>query len=204
MKPEARLWQSIKTRMALPADRFDRIENSFGAGYPDLNATIDAEDIWIELKAPKEPKRATTALMTSNGNHPLMESQINWFIRQRRAGGIAFILVRTDKRILLIDGTRHAKVFNTLTVDQLYAIAILVCPVPTPQQEWRMLRATLFTASRYHRLTQHKRAQQLLDDMERRKLVGDRKPGQRDRREARREPAGSAAGRDLSPRRSVR
>lgn len=174
MKPEARFYQSIKSHMTRPLDRLDRIENSFGSGYPDTNMTLDAEDVWIELKAPKEPKRASTPLMTSNGNHPLLESQINWFIRQRQAGGIGFILVRTDRRILLVDGTRYAKEFNSWTVSQMTEHAILTCPVPTPDEEWRKLRATIFTASRYHRLDRHASAQQLLNDMERKELAGHR------------------------------
>jgi hypothetical protein len=175
MKPEARLWQSMRSKMVLPADRFDRIENSMGSGYPDVNATIAAEDVWIELKAPREPKRASTPLMTSNGNHPLLESQINWFIRQRQSGGIAFILVRTDCRIMLLDGTKHMKMFNGWTVKEMIAASLYTCDVPTKIEDWRMLRNVIFTASRYHRLHQHSKAQQLLDDMERRKLAGDSK-----------------------------
>lgn len=202
MKPEARLWQAIKNKLALPRDRFDRIENSLGSGYPDVNATIDAEDIWIELKAPAEPKRTITPLMTANGNHPLLESQINWFCRQRQAGGIAFILVRTERHLMLVDGTQHAKVFNDWTLTQMCAAAILTASVPTPRDQWRLLRATLFTASRYHRLDRHKRAQQLLDDMERRKLAGDREPGQRNRIGTRQDTSRRVAGGARSPRRT--
>ena len=175
MKPEARLWQSVKNSLGRVGDRLDRIENSVGSGYPDVNVTFDSEDIWIELKAPKEPKRKTTPLMTSNGNHCLLDSQINWFIRHRQADGIAFILVRTDKRLMLVDGTKHAKVFNHWTVDEMMLNAILTCQVPTPKSEWSLLRATLFSASRYHRLDRHARAQQLLDDMERKGLVDHRR-----------------------------
>lgn len=175
MKPETRFYQSIKAKMIKPLDRLDRIENSFGEGYPDTNMTLDAEDVWVELKAPVEPKRPTTPLMTSNGNHPLLESQINWFIRQRQAGGIAFVLVRTDKRIMLVDGTLYAELFNSWTVHEMVINSIFTCAVPTPALEWRKLRATIFTASRYHRLHQHAKAQQLLDDMERKGLAGDRR-----------------------------
>lgn len=202
MKPEARLWQAIKNKLALPRDRMDRIENSLGSGYPDVNATIDAEDIWIELKAPAEPARPTTPLMMANGNHRLLESQINWFCRQRQAGGIAFILVRTNKRLLLVDGTIHAKVFNSWTVEQMRSHSILVCAVPTSKDDWRLLRATLFTAARYHRLDRHKRAQQLLDDMERRKLAGGDRARQRRSIETPQEPSRRAADRACSPRRT--
>jgi hypothetical protein len=169
MKPEARFYQTLKSRFLLPMDRMDRIENSFGEGIPDTNMCLSGEDIWCELKAPTEPKRATTKLMTSNGNHPLLDSQINWFIRQRQAGGIGFILLRTDKRIMLVDGTLHAKEFNDWTVGQMVNRAIYHVQLPMPAHEWSMLRHVTFTASRHHRLNRHASAQKLLDDMEQRK-----------------------------------
>lgn len=174
MKPEARLWHVMKDRMALPGvDRLDRVENAVTSGQPDVNGCLSGEDVWIELKAPKEPKRATTVLMTSNGNHQLLQSQINWFARQRQAGGIAFILVRTDKRMMLVDGTKHADDFNKWTVNVMMANSIVVFDVPTKQEDWRLLRNVIFTASRYRRLHQHARAQQLLDELEREALAGD-------------------------------
>lgn len=177
MKPEARLWQVMRDNMFVPgADRADRVENAVLSGQPDVNACLAGEDVWVELKAPKEPKRASTVLMTSNGNHPLLQSQINWFAKQRQAGGIAFILVRTDKRMMLIEGTKHGDHFNKMTVAQMEAVALYCAPVPTPSTEWRMLRNVIFTASRHRRLHHHARAQQLLDDLERREegMAGDR------------------------------
>jgi hypothetical protein len=174
MKPEARFYQTLKTRFLLPADRMDRIENSFGEGLPDTNMCLSGEDIWCELKAPTEPKRATTKLMTSNNNHRLLDSQINWFIRQRQSGGIGFILLRTDKRIMLIDGSIHAKEVNDWTVQQMATNAIYVCMLPMPAHEWSMLRHVIFTSSRHHRLHRHASAQKLLDDMERQKLADHR------------------------------
>jgi hypothetical protein len=153
----------------------DRVENSVSHGAPDTNGCLAGEDVWIELKAPTEPKRPTTPLMTSNGNHPLMESQINWFIRQRRAGGIAFILVRTDKRLMLVDGTRHCEAFNSWTVNQMIGNSIFTCSVPMEADNWGLLRNVIYTASRHHRLSGHARAQTLLDDMERKGLAGDRR-----------------------------
>src|SRR4249919_4400266 len=100
-KPENKLWQNMRTNMLTKGDRVDRIENSVSSGAPDVNGCLAGEDVWVELKAPTEPKRAETPLMTSNGNHPLLQSQINWFARQAQAGGIAYILIRTDKRLML-------------------------------------------------------------------------------------------------------
>lgn len=167
MKPEQRLWQVMSKKMWQQGDRLDRIENSLGSGAPDTNGCLSGEDVWIELKAPKEPKRASTVLMSAGNNHRLMLSQINWFARQRQAGGIAFILVRTDKRMMLVDGTKHADDFNTWTVAAMVAASIIHFPVPTSQEDWRLLRNVIFTASRHRRLHQHATAQQLLNDLER-------------------------------------
>lgn len=158
MRPEARFYQTLKSRFLLPMDRMDRIENSFGEGLPDTNMCLSGEDIWCELKAPTEPKRATTRLMSSNGNHPLLDSQINWFIRQRQSGGIGFILLRTDCRIMLVDGTVHAKEFNEMTVNEMMVRSIYVMEAPALGDGYLMLRNVMFTASRHHRLERHKAA----------------------------------------------
>jgi hypothetical protein len=161
-----------------PGDRLDRVENAVISGQPDVNGCLQGEDVWVELKAPTEPKRAATPLMTSNGNHPLLQTQINWMARQQQAGGIAFILIRTDKRMLLVDGTKYATGhhFNRYTVEQMERIALFRCDVPTKQEDWRLLRNVIFTASRHRRLHHHASAQQLLADLERgeKDLAGDR------------------------------
>jgi len=167
LKPEARLWASVRTHLKRDLDRIDRVENAVADGQPDVNGCIQGEDVWIELKAPSEPKRATTALMANN--HKLLQSQVNWFARQRQAGGIAFILLRTETLLLLVDGTKHADNFNSMTVAKMKASSLFATTVPTPQQQWSLLRNVIFTASRYRRLHQHASAQLMLDELERRK-----------------------------------
>jgi len=171
MKPETRLWGAVREKLKLPADRLDRIENSVSSGQPDVNGCLAGEDVWIELKAPTEPKRKETPLMSFGNNHRLLLTQQNWMKRQQQAGGIAFILLRTDKRLLLIDGTKYGtgEHFNRYTVEQMERIALFKASVPTKIEEWRLLRNVIFTASRYRRLHQHASAQQLLADMERAK-----------------------------------
>lgn len=151
MKPEQRWWQSIKTNLPSAGDRLDRVENSLSSGAPDVNGCMDSEDIWLELKAPIEPKRAGTKLIHGR-NHELLLSQRNWFARQKQAGGIAFILVRTDKRVMLIDGTIYADTFNNLTVGELTAISLYHFPVPIKKDNWRLLRHVITTATRHRRL----------------------------------------------------
>jgi hypothetical protein len=175
MKPETKLWHAINDKMRLPGDRLDRIENSVSSGAGDVNGCLAGEDVWIELKAPSEPVRAGTPLMTSNNNHPLLQTQMNWFRRQHNAGGIAFILVRTDRRMMLVDGTKHGDVFNKWTVAQMVTHSIANFAVPTKQEEWRLLRNVIFTSARHRRLSGHASAQHMLDDLERKGLAGDRR-----------------------------
>ncbi len=179
MKPEARLWQAVDKNMRKPRDRLTRIENSVLSGAPDVNGCLEGEDVWIELKAPTEPKRASTPVLKRSGNHPLLLSQINWMAQQRQAGGIAFILLRTDKHIFLVNGTKHADDINNWTVNDFLEKSMLVCPVPTPVNQWGLLRNVIFTASRHRRLHQHASAQQLLLDLERGQegVAGDRDAG---------------------------
>lgn len=180
-KREARFWDSIKSKMPKPRDRLDRIENSISFGLPDVNGCLDGEDVWVELKAPKAPFRPTTPLLGRSGNHPLLLTQINWYARQRQAGGIAFILLRTDTHIFLVDGTKHADDINSWTVPDFLEKSIFVCPVPTPFNQWELLRNVIFTASRHRRLHKHASAQQLLLELEREAVAGDRKPGRGNR-----------------------
>lgn len=166
-KPEGKFWSTLRHKLPHATDRLDRIENDVTFGIPDVNGCLNGEDVWIELKAPKEPARATTALMTRSGNHPLLETQINWFCRQRQAGGVAFILIRTDQRIMLVEGTMYAKMFNNWTVSEMVDHSLYVCPVPTPKQEWEMLRHVIFTTCRYNRVHRDERSHKLLDDLQR-------------------------------------
>lgn len=171
---EAKLWQSVKAKMRKPCDRLDRIENGISSGAPDVNGCLSGEDVWMELKSPQRtPKRATTALMNCAGNHPLLQTQINWFARQRQASGIAFILVRTEHHLILVDGTKHCDHFNSWPLTTMISEAIVSFPVPTSADQWRLLRNVIFTASRYRRIHQYEQDQKLFDDLERREVDGD-------------------------------
>lgn len=98
------------------SDRIDRFENIVGVGNPDVNVCIDGAEFWIEIKAPKEPVKATTPLFGSN--HKLSQDQKNWILRQLKANGNAYIFVATDKRKMLVHG-KHADQFNEMTVSEM-------------------------------------------------------------------------------------
>lgn len=122
-------------------DRIDRIENMTGDGIPDVNYCIEGVEGWIEFKSPIEPKRESTPLFGSN--HRMRQSQMNWHLRQRQAGGISYILIASDKRWLLIDG-QHADEINDLTVPQLIDIALWRVTRPvTDAGHWSILREQL-------------------------------------------------------------
>lgn len=122
-------------------DRLERIENMAGTGTPDINFCSEGVECWIEMKSSTEPKRKTSALLLSN--HKLSQTQKNWFLRQRRAGGKAYILIVTDKRWMLIDGT-HADEINELTVNRLLRIATWESSQrPVSKLGWGVLRSIL-------------------------------------------------------------
>lgn len=134
-------YKAFKKHVPEPLDRLDRIENMMLTGMPDTNFCAEGRESWIEFKSPKEPIRATTKLFGSN--HKLSQEQKNWFLRQRNAGGRAFVLIVTDKRWLLLDGI-HADKINDMTVPELIEAALwhAVKPIRSKEQ-WKQCRLQL-------------------------------------------------------------
>lgn len=134
-------YKSFKKNVVGPLDRVDRIENVVITGMPDVNFCSVGTECWIELKSPKEPKRNTTKLFGSN--HKLSQDQMNWFLRQRNAGGKAYVLIVTDKRWLFVDGL-HADRINDMTVQELIDIALWHAVKPIRKKaEWNRLKSLL-------------------------------------------------------------
>ena len=133
-------YRTFKAKVFRPNDRVDRIENLVVAGQPDINYCIEGIEGWVELKSPKEPKRISTPLFGSN--HKLSIDQRNWFLRQKNAEGIGFILIATDVRWILIDG-KNADIVNTATVDYLVKIARWWALKPIGPEYWLGLKAAL-------------------------------------------------------------
>lgn len=135
--------QNYKTlRMKLPQghDRLDRIENVVVTGMPDINFCSNGVESWLEMKSPVEPKRPTTPLFGSN--HKLSQAQMNWMLRQTKAGGRCFILIATDKRWMLIDGS-FADNINKMTIQDLIMEASWHTTKPVEKNDWRFLRSIL-------------------------------------------------------------
>lgn len=140
---EKSTYQIFRSRALTPRDRIDRIENCLVTGMPDTNLCVDGLESWVEIKSPTEPKRPTTPLFGSN--HKLSQDQMNWFLRQRNAGGRGWVLIETNWRWMLISGN-YADEINELTVVQLEKISEWSASKPLRKEHWERLRWVL---SRY-------------------------------------------------------
>lgn len=138
---ESNAYKNFRDNVLLPGDRIDRVENAIVSGMPDINFCISGTEGWIELKSPIEPKRSSTKLFGSN--HKISQDQKNWFKRQLKAGGIAWLLISTDKRWMLISG-RYIDEINDLTVEQLQQISKWHTTKPIRgREEWKNLQTIL-------------------------------------------------------------
>lgn len=134
MDREVNMWGRMVNGMWAARRMLQRIENGVVDGMPDTFYTIDNVQGWIELKAPLEPKRPTTALFS--GNHKLSVSQRNWLLMHHQAGGISWVAVETESTWLLIEG-RHADSVNSGTLDQLKELAAFWANRPMTENNWR-------------------------------------------------------------------
>ena len=73
-----------------PMGHWTRIENVAGAGIPDVN-WYPGQDVWIELKTTK-----TNQVM-------FQSSQISWARHRHKRGGKIWLMIRTEKEIVLTD-----------------------------------------------------------------------------------------------------
>ena len=121
-------------------DRMERIENIAGTGTPDVNFCSMGVECWIEMKSSIEPKRATSSLLKSN--HKLSQTQKNWFLQQRCAGGRGYIMIATNKRWMLID-SEYADDINKMTIGQLWNAALWGWMRPVTKEQWAGLRTIL-------------------------------------------------------------
>lgn len=105
-KPEQKLWDSMKRNKPRGVD-LERVENVASEGFPDV--LVMSANAWVELKAPRRPKRNTTRLFGSEG---LSVDQINWHLRASQSSIRSWILARDDdKQLYLIPGI-HAPTIN--------------------------------------------------------------------------------------------
>lgn len=92
-KAEQKVWDAMR-RANLKRETplwLQRVENLMGDGMPD----VYAGGPWIELKAGRLPKRATTRIQYSEG---LRQSQVNWHKKAWSKGVASYVLVRVEER----------------------------------------------------------------------------------------------------------
>ena len=92
---ESEIWRHINLiQKKQKTWHFVRIESSTINGIPDVNACMDGNEFWLELKS------------NDAKNYGISKYQINWFLKRNRSGGKAFILhyslLKTEFQILEI------------------------------------------------------------------------------------------------------
>lgn len=107
------MWGRMAQGLWRPNRVLNRVENGVVDGMPDAYIVLEGFMNWVELKAPIEPARATTALFS--GNHKLSISQRNWLLAHRQAGGRGWIAVETDGWFMLLPAAMADDV-NKLTL----------------------------------------------------------------------------------------
>lgn len=140
---EAKAYRRFREGVALWRDRIDRIENIMVDGMPDVNYCVDKYECWIEIKTPTEPKKLYTPLFGSN--HKLSQSQKNWFLRQKNAGGNGFILIETNMTLFLINCSDIGVVdkLNELPIGDIFFKSEFTADLPLSKSDWAELRATI-------------------------------------------------------------
>lgn len=157
MRREANLWAMLRSKLQHAADRLDRIENLTTDGMPDVQGCFDGMEVWMELKVSQLPAKSTTPVLSRAGNHKLLDTQIVWFARQRRAGGIAFIVVLVARELYLINGVLYADVINSWTLQDFRDNAVAWYKCPMTQEQWELMRNVIIIKTRHH---QHHHQQQ--------------------------------------------
>lgn len=138
---ERSAYQNFKKNVERVGDRIDRIENCLVLGMPDINCCFDGTEVWIELKSPIEPKKGRTPLFGSN--HKVSQDQANWMLRQKIAGGRAYFLISTDKRLALL-ASHFSMSINDMTIDEIIDNASWSAMKPLRDKElWEALREVL-------------------------------------------------------------
>lgn len=83
MARESELWRRLKggVKELGPSADLQRIENAAGVGHPDVEGCVNGQQIWIELKSEKRPKKSTTPI-----RFKVRPAQSIWHRQRVRAG----------------------------------------------------------------------------------------------------------------------
>ena len=115
MKPESKLWKSVKQNM--PDVFWTRIENWASAGIPDCYGCKDNIMFWLELKTSTKVNKAK-----------LSPFQKSWHFNHARQGGRSFILHQTlEERLMCIFFSSSIVSIGTLSTkhaDKTWALPV--------------------------------------------------------------------------------
>ena len=78
---------------------FVKLENLQMAGVPDLLLAKGGRTYFVELKSCIEPKKESSQLL----KYGLNQMQLNFFLEFKRKGNFGFLLILTDKRLILLN-----------------------------------------------------------------------------------------------------
>ena len=140
MDREVNFWGRIVTALWAPNRMLARIENGVMDGMPDTYIVLERSMNWVELKAPVEPVRQTTALFS--GNHKLSISQRNWLLSHRQAGGRGWIAIESERFVWLV-GAKHADRINDATIEQMHELATFTGRRPMSEASWLEFKEAL-------------------------------------------------------------
>lgn len=119
-KAEQRLWDTMRQRLSgVPMLNLKRVENIVEPGFPDVYFRAERQHGWVELKAPKTPKRASTPLLGCSANHELTIQQQNFLLVCSHVGIPAYVLIRDDNKNIFMIEAKLAKQINKMTVTEL-------------------------------------------------------------------------------------
>jgi hypothetical protein len=113
MARESSLWKWLsKARLELPDKlQFERVENSLGAGFPDVDGFLAPHGAFqLELKSTERPARPATAIRFALRGR---EAQIAYMRKRWELGGNAFFLLQVgsaaDRLLYLAPGNLGEK-----------------------------------------------------------------------------------------------
>lgn len=136
---EQAMWQALRSKFQYYGE-FERIENAFGLGIPDVNFCVHGVEGWIELKArvswPKKHDGPVTL------PHYTMEQRA-WAKRRHRAGGRVWWLLKVGEEYVLLKGIVAAELYGAAelpTKAELLRAAAYCCDDLSQQAVSGMLR----------------------------------------------------------------
>lgn len=119
---EQRLWDTFKRH--IPSTVWaQRVENIVADGMPDVYYKAErSQEVWIELKSPTRPKRASTPLMGEKEG--ARQSQKNWHRTAQQVGIRSGFLIRDSEGELFLVPGSYADEINKFTLAEMREASI--------------------------------------------------------------------------------